>query len=142
MKISTIALLVVYASTRFTGKRHTNIFRRTISQPSIDRAAVTVLLYMAVAAAALTVILVLDSNLESHRPTRRVFLETMFEAVSALSTVGLSTGLTTELSNASRCIVILLMFMGRLGPITVFAAVARRQNVDAVEFAHDEPLIG
>ena len=49
----------------------------------------------------------------------RPFLETAFEAISALGTVGLSLGLTPLLSPTGRIVVILLMFIGRLGPLTL-----------------------
>jgi trk system potassium uptake protein TrkH len=142
VKISTIGVLIVFAISRFSGKRHTNFYRRTISQSSIDRAAVIVLLYLAVAVGAMTWLLATETNLESGGHNPRTFLAVMFETVSALSTVGLSMGITPELSGAGRCVLIALMFLGRLGPITVFSAIARRQDSDIVEYAHDEPVFG
>jgi trk system potassium uptake protein TrkH len=141
IKVSTISILAIFAISRFRGKKNTNLFRRTIPQTTVDRAAVTVLLYIMVVGVGLTALVVSDPGLEA-RESNRAFLECMFETVSALSTVGLSTGITHELSEIGRCILIVLMFFGRLGPITIFAALAQHQDLNKIEYASEEPLIG
>lgn len=73
---------------------------------------------------------------------RANFLEAFFEVVSALGTVGLSINFTTSLSIPGRLIIIALMFFGRLGPISVFAALSQPVKNIKVESAHEEPLIG
>lgn len=73
---------------------------------------------------------------------RANFLEAFFEVISALGTVGLSVNFTTSLSIPGRLIIIALMFFGRLGPISVFAALSQPVKHIKVESAHEEPLIG
>jgi trk system potassium uptake protein TrkH len=61
---------------------------------------------------------------------------------SALGTVGLSTGTTAHLTAAGRFIVIFLMFLGRLGPIAVFAALSAGAVEEKIEHPGEAPLIG
>jgi trk system potassium uptake protein TrkH len=56
--------------------------------------------------------------------------------------VGLSVDFTSELTSPGRVIIIVLMFLGRLGPITAFAALSRGERESAIEYPHEEPLIG
>ena len=57
-----------------------------------------------------------------HQATRDLFLDHLVEVVSALSTVGLSTGLTTQLTDGGLCVLMGLMFVGRVGPLVVAAS--------------------
>ena len=72
------------------------------------------------------------------------FLKYMFEAVSAFNTVGLSMGATAELSGTGKFLTTLLMFMGRVGPLTFAAALARRYARVRGEFyyAYEDVAIG
>ena len=65
-----------------------------------------------------------------------------FEAVSALSTVGLSTGVTTAEGSPTRIILIMLMFIGRLGPVVLVAAIVLRTRPNLYRFPTESPLIG
>jgi len=69
-------------------------------------------------------------------------MDKAFEVVSALGTVGLSTGITPHLNGAAQVIIILLMFIGRLGPVTAFIALSRGERRQAIEYAQEEPMIG
>jgi Trk-type K+ transport system membrane component len=66
----------------------------------------------------------------------------MFEAISALSTVGLSTGVTPSLPDLSQLVVIALMILGRVGPITLFAALVLRERDRLYRFPDERPIIG
>ena len=69
-------------------------------------------------------------------------MDKAFEVVSALGTVGLSTGITPYLSAGGKVVIILLMFIGRLGPISAFIALSRSERKQTIEYAQEEPLIG
>ena len=56
------------------------------------------------------------------------FIVLLFEAVSALGTVGVSVNLTPELSRISQTVLMILMFIGRIGPITIFLSLIRKKN--------------
>jgi Trk-type K+ transport system membrane component len=65
-----------------------------------------------------------------------------FEAVSALSTVGLSTGVTAEEGTGVRALLVVLMFVGRLGPVVLAAAIMLRSRPNLFRFPSERPLIG
>jgi trk system potassium uptake protein TrkH len=118
------------------------VFRRTIPRETVIKAMVTAMLFSAIATVALTALLALEQSQEPHVESKGLFLDAAFEVISALGTVGLSTGWTGELSSVGRIIIVVLMFIGRLGPITVFAALSRTEQPELVEFSSEEPLIG
>jgi Trk-type K+ transport system membrane component len=66
----------------------------------------------------------------------------LFETASAFGTVGLSTGITTDLPTAGQVVIILLMFFGRLGPITLASALAIRERGRLYELPEGRPIIG
>lgn len=70
------------------------------------------------------------------------FLALLFEAVSAFGTVGLSTGITPELSAPSKIAIIVTMFSGRLGPLTLLVALTRRKHEDGLHYPEEKLLIG
>lgn len=142
VKVSTLAMLLLRGWSSFRGQRQVSVGRRTVPERVIDRAEVTTLLYAAVAFAALTILLVSQQAAGTSAQTARLFLAIMFEAFSALGTVGLSTGITPHLTAVGKMIIILLMFLGRLGPITVMVALSRGGRETKIEYAPEEPLIG
>ncbi len=70
------------------------------------------------------------------------FSALLFEAFSAFGTVGLSRGITPELSNPSKIALILTMFGGRIGPLTLMVALARRKQVNVLHYPEEHLLIG
>lgn len=141
-KVSTMMVLALLARDRLRGLENVRFARRTISEGMIDRAVATVLLFTLSAIAGLTVLLAIEQSAGPEYRSRGLFLEATFEVVSALCTVGLSTGLTTELGDAGRSVLIVLMFIGRLGPISLFVAVSRAQRDTRLEYAKEDVLIG
>jgi trk system potassium uptake protein TrkH len=77
-----------------------------------------------------------------HYLVRGQFLEILFESVSAFCTVGLSTGLTSTLSDAGKWIVIFLMFVGRLGPFMLISALQSVQDVQLYNLPEENLMIG
>ena len=65
-----------------------------------------------------------------------------FETISAFATVGLTTGITPELPDFARIWLVVLMYLGRIGPITVVAALAARTNRRLYSFPVERPFIG
>ena len=72
------------------------------------------------------------------------FMEILFETVSAFGTVGLSVGITPYLTPVGKAIIIATMFAGRLGPLTVANALARRQNrkKSKIRYPEEKILVG
>lgn len=140
-KVSTLMTVGLRAWMSFHGRERANFGNRTIPDAAVQRATATALLFAAVAIAALISLLVVeaDSSL-SNRP--RWFLEALFECISALGTVGLSTGITASLSDAGKLLLVALMLIGRLGPVGAAAALAREQRGYQPAYPEEEPLIG
>ncbi len=142
LKVSTFMVLVLSGWSTWRGHAKINLMRRTLSSTVVDRAITTTLLFGAVAIVAITVLLMLEQSSLSHEQSTGVFLDTVFEVTSALGTVGLSTGITGQLGTASRLVLITLMFIGRLGPISIAVAVSRRARRTRIEYPETAPLIG
>ena len=125
IKTTTMATLVLEGWARLRGKERPQLFNRSISRRSVNRAVTVLLLSVLVVSLGLMLLLITESGPLPHPDTRGKFLELLFEAVSAFGTVGLSTGGTGELSVAGKLTVTVLMFVGRLGPLVVGLAVSR-----------------
>ena len=79
--------------------------------------------------------------IETNNP--QVTLETaLYECISALATVGLSCGLTPNLSSSSKLILMFLMFCGRVGPLTISTALANGQKKSAIRYPESRIMIG
>jgi potassium uptake TrkH family protein len=133
MKVTTFALLGFVMWAEIRGDRDVSVFRRRVPT-SVQRQALTVALAGVgiVLAATLVLIGTHDFGLEASA----------FEAVSALGTVGLSTGITAAYESTGKLVLVVLMFLGRLGPITLAAALALRSHPNLFRFPEDRPLIG
>lgn len=133
IKVTTFALLgfVMWAEVR--GDPDVVVFKRRVPVGA-HRQALTVAL-MAVGGVVLsTMVLVSVSGLPRS--------DLLFEAVSALGTVGLSANLTPLLPDAARLVVIVLMFIGRVGPPTLFAALVLRERDRLYRHPEERPIIG
>ena len=137
-KVSTFMTLLTRAGASFRGQLRANFAKRTIPERAVERATATALVFVAIAIAALVVLLVVENDgLVAKRP--RWFLDALFEVISALGTVGLSTGITPDLSLAGKTILIALMLLGRLGPITVAVALSRQRPAYQEGYLTDQP---
>ena len=133
IKVTTFALLgwVMWAEVR--GERDVDVFRRRVPT-DVQRQALTVAL-MAVGG-------VVGATMLLLRLTPFDLADVMFESVSALGTVGLSTGITPALSDPARLVVTGLMFAGRVGPPTVFAALVLRERERLYRHPEERIIIG
>ncbi|WP_309977843.1 TrkH family potassium uptake protein [Agromyces sp. 3263] len=133
IKVTTFALLFFVMMTELRGDPAVNIFGKRLSR-AVQRQAITIVLIAvgAVMAGTLALMLLVEEDLD----------RTLFEAVSAFGTVGLSTGLTPELPDPGRLVLVVLMFMGRLGPLTLGSAIALRHRRILYEFPKERPAVG
>ncbi len=119
MKITTMAVIIMGVASSIRQREEINIFRRRLGNDQIRRAFVSGSLYVMMALGGLLVILGLQ-----NLPIRDVVLEVF----SAIGTVGLSTGVTREMEALSRIVLIILMYSGRVGGLSVLAAVAAKKT--------------
>jgi trk system potassium uptake protein TrkH len=141
-KVTTFFVVLLRGWATFRNQSRLTIFRRSIPQTAVERATATALLFAAIATVTLITLLVVEQSSPVHEGPGNLFMHSSFEVASALGTVGLSTGMTARLSTAGRIVVIVLMFFGRLGPITVFAALSREDEEQSVEYLEEQPLLG
>ncbi len=144
LKTTTIALLGLLAYSRIRGYEHTGAFRRTIPDATFQRAVGLVVAVMAMLGVAILLLLVTEFGATPYTATSGGFMQLTFEAVSAFNTVGLSTGITPSLSGPGKFLVIVLMFVGRVGPLTLVASmvVAARRTSVHIRHATEDVVIG
>lgn len=133
VKTAALAILILGVVSTLRGRDSVEAFKRTIPLIVIRRAAAVVVVMLAVVGACTLALCYTEAV-----PLPRV----LFEAVSACGTVGLSTGLTDELSIAGRIVVILAMFVGRIGPLTVLIALAGGKTSARYDYPEEQPIIG
>lgn len=122
VKTTTFYVIVAALKSRFRGDDVTNIFKRTIPEDLIRRAGAILLFGISIAGFALFLLLAVESSNAALAGAPRRFLALLFETVSAFGTVGLSMGVTESFSSGGLWILTVLMYIGRIGPLTVFLA--------------------
>jgi len=141
IKTTTFAILVSQIRSSFKSQEDVNILYRRVPAEVISK-AISVSFFSAMIIVVFTIAL-LSTELAglSHQASRGLFLEILFEVTSAFGTVGLSTGMTSQLSQAGRVLIILLMFVGRMGPVTIAMAVGNRERV-SYKYAEENIMVG
>ncbi len=120
MKITTVAVLFAAAASVFRKRESAHIMHRRVSDEIVKNAATILVMYVSMFVLGAMII----SSIEGLSLTK-----CLYETASAIGTVGLTTGITPSLGSVSRIILILLMYMGRVGGLTiVFAASSPRQK--------------
>ena len=133
IKVTTFLLLGVIVWAEVRGRSDVTAFRRRIC-PDAQRQALAVVL-LAVGLVGVSTLAIL--SLTMH-PLEKV----LFEVVSAFATVGMSTGITASLPPTAQLILIGLMFVGRVGTITVAAAMALRARHVPYRYPQERPIVG
>lgn len=143
IKTLPVALLVLLLGSRLRGRRHVAAFDRTVPWETVHRAVGLVVGGLALLALASFVVLTTEA-LTHEAQGRAGLVRLVFETVSAFGTVGLSMGVTGELSVPGRLVLPVLMFLGRVGPAAVLASmVSARSSVRTeVRFAHEDVALG
>jgi Trk-type K+ transport system membrane component len=133
IKTTTAAVLLLTTVSTMRGKARVEAFRRTIPWSVINQAYATFFFSIAV----ITTSLFILTLTESHN-----FLDLFFEEVSAFATVGLSRGMTPSLSVPGKVVVIISMFVGRVGSLTLAVALARQVSTTAYEYPTEAVMVG
>lgn len=133
IKVTTFAVLLFIIVTELRGETAVNIFGKRLSR-AVHREAITITLLALAAVMSSTILLMVMTHLDLD--------VLLFEAVSAFATVGLSTGITADLPDGAKIILMILMFLGRLGPLTLGTALVLRQRRALYEFPKERPVIG
>lgn len=134
VKVNTVAALFAGAAGTVAGRPRPELFKRTLSQESINKALTVVLISGVVIVSATFMLALTDPALALNHA--------LFEVISAFSTVGLTLDTTGRLSEPGRVIIELMMFIGRLGPLTLVVLLAARERAPRVTYAEEPVLIG
>jgi trk system potassium uptake protein TrkH len=120
IKTTSFALLLLMIWNRLKGQEQVNVFNRTIPGEILTR-TIAIIFASAFFVTLITSILLFIEGVGNLPPmeSRRFFVEYLFETVSAFGTVGLSMGITPTLSTGQKLAIILMMFAGRVGPLTL-----------------------
>ncbi|MCB0669665.1 MAG: hypothetical protein KDC80_27760, partial [Saprospiraceae bacterium] len=133
IKTSTFVILLLNLISLARGKGRIEIYRREISNLSIRRAFAIVTASVFVIGTSIFMISWFDAQQD--------LLHIAFECFSAYSTVGLSLGITSQLSHASQLVIIFTMFIGRVGMLTLLIAVVRKMKDQQYRYPTEEILI-
>lgn len=133
VKVGTAAILALLVIAEIRGYADSEAFGRRIS-PSAQRQAITVL----VLGSAMVVLGTLVISRASDFPTDQI----IFEVISAFGTVGLSTGITADLPHSAQLMLIVLMYVGRVGTITLAASLALGARRMPYRYPEEHPIVG
>ncbi|PSL53219.1 potassium uptake TrkH family protein [Saccharothrix carnea] len=133
IKVTTFGLLAFVLWSEVRGEPAVNVGRRRVPETNHRQALAIVLLGIGAVAASTFLLLAL---------TRHSLDSVLFEAISAFATVGLSTGITFDLPPAAELLLVGLMFLGRIGPLTVASALALRRRTRRFELPEERTIVG
>ena len=132
VKVTTIGILIAMAWARLRARTSNDLWDRTIPDTTAQRAVGLFVFSFVIVTAGIALLTILELGRSYSLPTdlglvlprRFHFLDYMFEAASAFNTVGMSTGPTAGLTSNGRLLLVILMFVGRIGPLTFAAALS------------------
>jgi len=140
LKTTTVAVIAVVALSRLRGRRDTSVMGRTIPEETVQRA---VALWVVAGVLMACSVLLLSAMELGPSGRHGGFLHVLFEVSSAFNTVGLTMGSTTALTGPGRIVTAALMYLGRVGPLTIAAAVTADPTPGGeIRFASEDVIVG
>jgi len=134
VKVTTIAVILATVRARLRGREQVALFERSLAAEVVQRSFLILSLSLLFLSVMVGALLLLEGDGQ-----RGSLTSLAFETVSAYGTVGLSTGITPNLSAGGKVVIIICMFVGRLGPLAIALAAVRRR--DEVRFDYPEEPI-
>lgn len=142
VKVTTIAVLFLSFISRYRSSGQPQAFHRSIAFDTVTRAAVLVSGAVLIIVIGVFLLQITELSGVPITEARGTFIELLFETVSAFGTVGLSTGITPALSTAGKSIIIVLMFVGRVGPLTLAAILLGSRRTPRLKYPDEDVMIG
>lgn len=124
VKTVTIIVLIASAATTVSGKSEVSLFGRTVSRASVEKAS---------AVCAVSFGIMFLSTLLLSLTQQLSLMDVLYETVSATATVGLSRGVTPSLDTVGKVIIIITMYLGRVGPISLAIALSRKVKTNLIK---------
>ncbi len=141
IKVTTFSTLILMGSAALRGKDSPQTFKRTIAEQSVQKALSLVIVSLGIIALCTIILTVTELGSKPHSETDGKFIEIAFETVSAFGTAGLSTGITPNLSNSGKIAITIMMFIGRLGPLSIAFALSHKKK-KLYRYAEESIMIG
>ena len=142
VKTTSAALLIMLMWSRVKGSLDVSAFNRTIPREVLGR-TISIIFASAFSVAIITsFLLIIGPGNIVPVESRHFFVEYLFETVSAFGTVGLSMGITPKLNDAQKYAIILMMFVGRVGPLTLAFSLSRGAERGRVTYAEEGVMVG
>ena len=133
VKTTTIAVILIYVISNLRGESGCNVFHRRIGDEVIKRASMVFCLNLFLGLTSVTLILA-TSNLHMS--------DVLFEVYSAISTVGMTTGITRDLNVMGRIVIIILMYCGRIGSMTFALSLVAKPEAKGLSLPEEKITIG
>jgi trk system potassium uptake protein TrkH len=142
IKTTSASLLFLLMWNRLRGNEEVNIFNRTIPRETVSR-SISIIFASAFSVSVVTSILLMAGRADLPLlQSRQFFVEYLFETVSAFGTVGLSMGATAKLNDIQKLAIILMMFAGRVGPLTLAFSLSRISRKGGLTYAEEGVMVG
>jgi trk system potassium uptake protein TrkH len=142
VKITSMSVIFLLIYNRSLGRNSTSVFKRSFSTDIIIQAVTIFILAIMLITVATVALMFIDGNRGAHSADPGWFLKCLFEVVSAFGTVGLSLGITPGLSVAGKLILIICMFCGRVGLLTLAYGLARPPLHGEIVYSEEPVMIG
>lgn len=140
VKTTSVAVLLAAFRAEIRGASLPRLFDRAVPEGVVRKAASVALGATAVVGVSWLVLLMTESEFLEREP--RASLRLLFEVVSAFATCGLSTGITPSLTDPGKLVLTLLMFVGRIGPVTLALAAVAKPRIEHYQVPQEKVLIG
>jgi len=142
VKTTTATVLIMLMWSRLKGGLEVNIFNRTIPREIVSRSVSIIFASVFSIAIITSVLLIAGGGKLPPTESRHFFVEYLFDTISAFGTVGLSMGVTPKLNDLQKCALILMMFAGRVGPLTLAFSLSRSTGGKSVAYAEEGVMVG
>lgn len=142
IKTSTFALMVANSWSSIRGELRLNLFKRTIPQETVAKASSVIMAAAITVVLAATALMTLEHWGTGPQESQRNLLPLLFETISAFGTVGLSLGITETLTSPGKLLLVLVMLIGRIGPLTLGIAISMRRRRPLYEYAKENVMVG
>ena len=141
IKTVTLAVLIAFIRSKLKDSKNVNLGHSTLPFRVVSKAIVVIVFAITIIVLFSFLISISELNHIPFHQNGDRFLEIFFEVVSAFGTVGLSTGITVDFSIIGRILIIILMFAGRVGPLTIATAIGSKNEKD-IKYAEDNIIVG
>ncbi len=135
IRTTTLLIIIVTVYSFSKGRKHVSMFKRTIARQDIDRAFVVLAIAMFLVFIGICIIAFVDGS-------KLGLGAIIFEVTSAFGTCGMSMGITKDLSTVSECVIILFMFIGRVGFVSFLLSIGGKQTKEVFKYPEERLMVG